>query len=155
MKRMFVLFGNLGFAHGSKVPLLIVASIAIIGGFSMAGCASNEGVNRGGWSEYSSLPSRDFVAVGAVVVRNVRRTALLDALMTQAIDMGAHDIINVRVGMARGSRIRLATAVAVIYVHETTWERTARAAAIIDAEVAAHTRGLQYAAIVTDGTVKE
>ena len=157
MKRAFGLLGGRSAAYGSKVPLLAVIAIAMIGGFSMTGCASNEGVNRGGWSKYSSVPSRNFVVVGTVEVRNVRRTALLEELMTRAFEMGAHDIINVRIGMARGpfgGRIRLATAVAIQYVHETSWERTARAAAIVDAEVAAHVRGLPYAITVT-GNVQE
>jgi len=149
VKRMFGFFGNLNPARGSKVSLLIVVACAMIGGFSMIGCASDPDVNRGGWSEYSFLPSRDFVVVGTVVARNTMRRVLLDELMGQAFELGAHDIINVRVGPARGNRIRLATAVAIRYTNNPSGGDAPRITVVIH-DMASYTDGLSYTITTQD-----
>ncbi|MCL2192118.1 MAG: hypothetical protein FWB78_01825 [Treponema sp.] len=102
MRRAFGLFG--------------VAMIVAIG-LSMTGCASDPDVNRGGWSEYTFLPAGEYVVVGTVIIRNTRRATLLYDLMREALVLGAHDIINVRVGTSYlfGTRIRVVTAVAIRY----------------------------------------
>jgi len=104
MRRTFGLFG--------------VAMILVIG-LSMTGCATETDVNRGGWSEYTFLPVGDYVVAGTVVIRNVRRATLLDDLMREALELGAHDIINIRIGMTYllGTRIRTATAIAIRYTN--------------------------------------
>lgn len=150
MGKVFGLLGNLDAARRAGVPLLVAVAIVMVGGFSMTGCASDPDVNRGGWTEYSFLPGREFVVVGTVVVRDVRRVRLLDELMTQALEMGAHDIINVRVGMKRGpfgSRIRLATAVAIRYTGNPSGGRGGGDAArvsVVIYDMAAYSAGLSY-----------
>ena len=104
MKRMFGLLG-------------IVMTVLIV--FSMTGCATGADVNRGGWSEYSFVPTGDYVVAGIVIIKNGSRATLLADLMRGALELGAHDIINIRIGAPYmfGSRIRVATAVAIRYTN--------------------------------------
>jgi len=96
----------------------IIVVVTLIG-LSVTGCASDPSINRGGWSEYV-FTDGEYLVVGTVVVRDVSRSALLANLMEEAIRMGAHDIINVRVGTTDrfGLRVRAATAVAIRYTNE-------------------------------------
>jgi len=50
------------------------------------------------WSNYTSIPDKDFVVVGAIVVRDVKPQTVYADLIERAIEIGGHDIINVRVG---------------------------------------------------------
>ena len=98
--------------------LLVIVAI----GLSVTGCATDIDVNRGGWSEYTFRPAGDYVVAGVVIISNVRRNILLYELMREAQAMGAHDIINVRIGASSlfGTRIRAATAVAIRYTDVMT-----------------------------------
>jgi len=97
----------------------VIVVVAVIG-LSMTGCATDPSVTRGGWSEYNIDSDGEYLIVGTVIVTNARRATLLADLMNKAIEMGAHDIINVRVGVTDlfGFRVRSATAVAIRYVNE-------------------------------------
>ena len=98
--------------------LLCAATVVVIG-FSMTGCATDIDVNRGGWSEYSFIPVGDYVVAGTVIIKNGRRSTLLADLMREALELGAHDIVNIRIGVSYlfGARIRVATAVAIKYTN--------------------------------------
>jgi len=111
----------------NKLKLCVTIVAVMLIGFSMTGCATDPSVTRGGWSEYTFRPSSEYVVVGTVVVTNGRRATLLADLMSQALKLGAHDIINVRIGTTDlfGIRIRGATAVAIRYTNEMI--RTPRA----------------------------
>jgi len=90
MKRNFKRFG-------------IIAVVAIIGIFS-TGCVTPPlaqvvgagPLHRAAWSYHPDFPALYYVVVGAIVVTEQRRETLLEALMNQAIQMGGHDIKNVR-----------------------------------------------------------
>ncbi|MCL2191938.1 MAG: hypothetical protein FWB78_00900 [Treponema sp.] len=73
------------------------------------------------WAAYTFVPSKHYVAVGAIVIRNVNRATLLVDLMERAIEIGGHDIINVRLAMAADGTITVATAVAIMYTDETVY----------------------------------
>lgn len=94
-------------------------------GFSMTGCAAapDAFINRAGWSYHPLAVRKDHVIVGAIVVRNTTRAAVLGDLMDRAIAMGGHDIIHVRlttpIGAGRTGLIDVATAVVIRYTDET------------------------------------
>jgi len=73
------------------------------------------------WAAYTFIPSKHYVAIGAVVIRYVNRATLLVDLMERAIEMGGHDIINVRLAVAANGAITVATAVAIRYTDETVY----------------------------------
>jgi len=50
------------------------------------------------WAHTTQIPNREFAVVGAVSLRDVNEATLLADLMDRAIQMGGHDIINIRVG---------------------------------------------------------
>lgn len=50
------------------------------------------------WSNHTLIPDKNYVVVGAVVVRNVNPQTVYADLIERAIEMGGHDIINVRMG---------------------------------------------------------
>ena len=87
------------------------------------------------WAHLTEIPYKDFVVVGAISLRNVNEATLLADLMDRAIEMGGHDIINVRVGRVMETviietderterqtqrRISNATAVVIQYT-DVTW----------------------------------
>jgi len=89
----------------------ITAAVAVIG-FFLVGCAGVQmfpaqalppeldlrfGSGRVGWSAHPSVHASEYVVIGAIVLRNVNQSTLVADLMTQAIAMGGHDIINVRI----------------------------------------------------------
>ena len=111
----------------------IIAAIAIIG-FSMTGCATAAAVDPfpsrfPAISDYSFIPSKDFVVVGAVVVRNTSHQNLAADIMDAVIAVGGHDFINLRIdwrsvpgaiGVPAGApQINNATAVAIRFTDET------------------------------------
>ena len=104
----------------------IIAALAIIG-FSTTGCASTSAFRERSLSDQMISPSKDFVVIGAVVVRNTTERTVIADLKEAAIAMGGHDIINVRVTETNASflGIRLthtidsATAVVIMYTDET------------------------------------
>lgn len=110
---------------GLKVIGIIV--VAVIG-FSLTGCMTAAGVpstRLPAISEYTFIPSKDYVVVGAVVLRNTSHETLIADLMDQAIAMGGHDVINIRVGWrdVMGHReISNATAVVIRFTEETLVE---------------------------------
>ena len=56
-------------------------------------------IARVAWAHDLRIPPyREFVALGAISLRDVNEATLLADLMDRAIEMGGHDIINVRVG---------------------------------------------------------
>jgi len=116
-----------------------IAAIAAAAGLALAGCGTAPSAEpsaqldpaleirveseRVGWSAHPPVHASRYEVVGAIVIRNVNRSTLVADLMTQAIAMGGHDIINVRVdtvtegsGRRRAVRVTSASAVAIRYV---------------------------------------
>ncbi|MCL2600300.1 MAG: hypothetical protein FWD88_03875, partial [Treponema sp.] len=101
-----------------------IAVIAMTAWFSMAGCAAapprpTTEVFRAPWSAYTLIPSQNYAVVGAIALRNVNRITFLVDLMEQAIEMGGHDLINVRLAVTGAGTITGATAVVIRYTDET------------------------------------
>ena len=77
------------------------------------------------WAAYSVIPSKDYIVVGTVVLRNVNSDTLLADLMDAAAAMGGHDIKNVLLSVTTvgdETTINVATAVVISYTAETLWE---------------------------------
>ena len=110
---------------GLRVIGIIVVAVV---GFSLTGCVTAAGVPPTKFpaiSDYTFIPSKNYVVVGAVVVRNTSHETLIADLMDQAIAMGGHDVINIRVGWrdVMGHReISTATAVVIRFTDETLVE---------------------------------
>jgi len=130
MKNAFKLFG-------------IAAAVAVIG-LSMLGCGIlptampmaappaappgpdlelRFGSGRVGWSAHPPIHASEYEVVGAVALRDVNQATLVADLMSQAIAMGGHDIINVRVdtvtegrGRRRTTRVTSASATVIRYI---------------------------------------
>jgi len=121
MKNAFKLFG-------------ITAAIAVIG-LSLAGCGGMPvlapapptdpalelrfGSGRVGWSAHPPIHASKYEVVGSVAIRNVNQATLVADLMSHAIAMGGHDIINVRIdtitaGRGRNKRTIVSSASAVV-----------------------------------------
>jgi len=128
MKNAFKLFG-------------ITAVVAAIG-LSLVGCMGmpmpmpmvaaeparyqNFDSGRAGWSEHPSIHASQYEVIGAVVIRNVNQATLTADLMSQAIAMGGHDIINVRIdtiteGEGRDQITRVSSVSAVVIRYVGTW----------------------------------
>jgi len=71
------------------------------------------------WAEYTYLPTKDYSAIGAVVLRDVNRRTVMYDLMEKVIDMGGHDVINVRMSVTQDGEITNVTAVAIRYTADT------------------------------------
>jgi hypothetical protein len=57
-------------------------------------------VIRAPWSGQNRLfPSKDFVVVGAIVLRDTNSATVLADMMDQAVAMGGHDLMSVRLGI--------------------------------------------------------
>jgi len=73
------------------------------------------------WAAYTLLPSMHYIAIGAIVLREVNQATLLVDLMERAIAMGGHDIINVRLAVTERGAVTVATAVVIQYTDETVY----------------------------------
>jgi len=123
MKNTFKLFG-------------IAVAVTVIG-LSLSGCVTPPGFSpmiaaqpdpelefrfgsgRVGWSAHPPVHASEYEVIGAIVIRNVNQETLVADLMSQAIAMGGHDIINVRIdtvteGGGRNETVRITTASAVV-----------------------------------------
>ena len=124
----------------------IVVAVTVIG-FSVTGCASTDVGRERGWSHQTVIPSKDYVVLGAVVIRDVNERTVIADLMELAIEMGGHDIINVRttttttsLGFLRlSSRINSASAVVIKYTEDTLVAREASTDVVINESGVAHT----------------
>ena len=101
----------------------IAAVIAVIG-FSMAGCATPRvrpvevEILRAPWAAYTIIPSKDYVVVGAVAIRDPCDDTFLAELMERAVEMGGHDLMNIRLAVTVEGSITGATAVVIRYTDE-------------------------------------
>jgi hypothetical protein len=93
---------------------------------ALSGCATTSttaGAQEVSWSDYTVHTSKDYTVVGTVVIRTDDPKTLNADLMEKAIELGAHDIINVRVDVEKDNqgknKILAATAVAIKYTAET------------------------------------
>jgi len=73
------------------------------------------------WSVYATIPGKRHVTVGAIALRGANHATLLVDLKERAIEMGGHDIINVRLTITDTGAITGATAVAIKYTDETIY----------------------------------
>ena len=117
-------------------PFGIAAVVAVVG-LSLASCGIMPGVTpapalqidpsleirfgsgRVGWSAHPPIHASEYEVIGSIVIRNVNEGTLVADLMAQAIAMGGHDIINVRVdtvteGSGRNERVVVTSASAVV-----------------------------------------
>jgi len=109
------------------IGIVVVAAV----GFSMAGCAtSTEGTHTRfpAVSDYTFIPSKDYVVIGTIVLRGANQDTLIADLMDMAIAMGGHDVINLRVDwrelMGGRREISTATAVVIRFTDETVVDET-------------------------------
>ena len=112
----------------NRVRILgIVAVVAIIG-LSAIGCTTTNTfpLREGSWSHQTIIPNKDFVAIGAVVVRDTTEQSVIADLMDAAVALGGHDIINVRTTTTisttlglRKIQINSATATVIRYTDDT------------------------------------
>jgi len=115
----------------------IIAVLAVIG-FSMTGCMSVPDPSPSRFpavSDYTFTPSKGFVVVGAVVLREVNERTLTADLMERAIAMGGHDFINLRLDwqmVAGEAHINTASAIVIRYTDETLVEETTTTVMIYD-----------------------
>ena len=116
--------------NGKKVFIWVILSVI---GIILMGCATQPnptGTEKVSWSDYTLVPSKDYVVVGAVVVRGSSIRTLNADLMEKAIEIGAHNIINVRVDIEQdysGKKIIAASAVAIKYTDVTLKVKSASA----------------------------
>ena len=104
------------------IVLLVLVFAVILTSCGTMATRSRTAVEKVTWAEYTVIPSKDYIVVGGIVVRNTNTRTLSADLMEKAIEMGAHDFINVRVDMEYpedGARVLSASAVAIRYTSET------------------------------------
>ena len=96
-----------------------IGIVVLVVGLGLAGCSTtNLTTNTTGWSDYAEILTKDYEVVGHVRVetsetKTVSPLALnttiegskvtYDALLQEAIDMGADDVINVRIDRVEDS----------------------------------------------------
>jgi len=89
----------------NKVKSLGIVAAVVMIGLSTVGCVTTPlgqvQIGHVHWSAYTVIPSKGYVVVGAIVLRNVNLATVLADLMERAIEMGGHDIINVRISSTR------------------------------------------------------
>jgi hypothetical protein len=79
-----------------------------------------EAPSRVGWTHHTLIPNKDYVVVGATVVRNANPWAIHADLMDRAIAMGGHDIINVRMSWHSDGTMTFVTATAAVIRYTDT-----------------------------------
>jgi hypothetical protein len=109
----------------SKLFLAGILASALVFGLTAAACSSTTGfVETAGWSNYTTIPNKDYTVVGSVVIRTDDTKTINADLMTEAVKLGADDIINVRLDTEvddKGKqKIVAATAVAIKYAETLT-----------------------------------
>jgi len=136
----------------------IIAAVAVIG-LSTTGCASTSVGRERAWSHQTNIPYKNYVVIGAVVVRNTSEQTVIADLMDAAIEMGGHDIINVRTtstttrmfGLRMSHTINSATAVVIRYTEETLMETENSTDVIVNESGVAHTVTTESATYWTGG----
>ena len=107
-----------------KSRKIFIGMIALVIGITLMGCVSTNPTNteKVAWSDYTKVPNKDYVVMGAIVIRGIDIKTVNADLMEKAIALGAHNIINVRVDIEQistGKRVIAASAVAIKYTDET------------------------------------
>ena len=114
---------------------IVMLMAVLTAGFALNGCGSlisqpstptqsrpSKHVEKVSWAEYPGIPSKDYTVVGVIILREADPSTLSSDLMERAVDMGAHDIINVRIDEERmlgNTRVVAASAIAIRYTDET------------------------------------
>ena len=117
---------NRNISIGIQLTLLVFGSV-LIGCASSPNERSSRSNERVSWSEYIPVPAKDYTVVEVVILREVDPATLSTNLMEKAVEMGAHDIINVRVDDERRldengrmrRRVVAASALAIKYTDRT------------------------------------
>ena len=108
-----------------KIFRMTFIVMILVMGLLVLGCRTVEPTAttlRTNWAEYTDLPNKDYTVVGAVIVRSSSILTLNADLMERAVALGAHDIMNVRIDIQRGSdgitRVVAGSAVAIRYTDQ-------------------------------------
>jgi hypothetical protein len=120
---------------GKKLSIGVLVVILVFGQVligctsapSAAGAGRYRSIEMVPWVGYTLIPSKDYTVVGVVILREVDPATLSTDLMEKAAEMGAHDIINVRVDEERmvdeegrtRKRVVAVSAVAIRYTNVT------------------------------------
>ena len=105
----------------------VILPLALVLGMAFSSCSTflppGSGPQTVDWSEYTVIASKDYTVVGAVVVKVTDSKTINADLMQEAVKLGGHDIINVRIDVEEnssgGKKVLAATAVAIKYTAET------------------------------------
>jgi hypothetical protein len=99
-----------------------ILTVLLTLGMVLGGC-STTGPQKVSWSDYSVHSSKDYTVIGTIVIRTSDARTINADLVEKAVELGGHDIINVRVDVETetqgGERILAATAVVIKYTDET------------------------------------
>lgn len=103
--------------------LLGMPAVLLALGIALGGCATTaSGPQKAAWNDQTVHTSKEYTVVGAVVVRTTDSKTINADLMEKVLELGGHDILNVRVDVETGvggKKILAATAVAIKYTDET------------------------------------
>jgi hypothetical protein len=109
-----------------NVKIAVFVVLALILSMVFSSCtsfsATNTNIQKADWVDHTRIPSKDYIVLGAVVIRTTNPKTLNADLMDKAIQMGGHDIINVRLDTeeaADGRRILAVSAVVIKYLDQT------------------------------------
>jgi len=111
----------------NKLKFLGIIAVVAMMGLSMTSCMTTDNSRERSWADQTMIPNKDFVVLGAVVLRDTNERTVIADLMDAAIEMGGHDIINVRLthttttflGLRMSHDLESATAVVIAYTEET------------------------------------
>jgi len=151
-----IFFKGVLFMRNHSKFLGIIAMVAVMG-LSLTGCQSTASNRVIGWSDHTFIPSKDYVVVGAVSLRDTNERTVIADLMDAAIEMGGHDIINVRMtetttnifGMRTGHQVMAATAVVIRFTDDTLIETDSQTVAVISEGSVAQTTTTETTRYIT------
>jgi hypothetical protein len=108
----------------NKVFWVGASAFLVMSGLFLSGCATPGEPQKAAWSDHSVHSSKDYTVVGTIVIRTTDPKTVNADLMEKAVEMGGHDVINVRydVENSGGSgqrKIVAVTAVAIKYTNDT------------------------------------
>ena len=108
----------------NKVFWVGAPALLLMSGLFLSGCATPGEPQKAAWSDHSVHSSKDYTVVGTIVIRATDPKTINADLMEKAVELGGHDIINVRYdvensGPSGQRKIVAVTAVAIKYTNDT------------------------------------